>query len=167
MELSPGMKLPSPWYLALILCMPGVRFVTTRLAVPPAAATCPSTLEPSKNTTFPVGVPYCELNVALRVTGELTSADELLLVTTTVAGYSTAAIELLVMKLPSPSYRADTLWTLCDKVVTTRLAVPLVATACPSKAVPSKNATLPLGVPSGEFTVAVKVTDGAVSVDEG
>ena len=53
-------------------------------------------------------------------------------------------------------------WVATLKAEVTNVAVPELSVPVPSEVVPSKNSTLPVGVPAPEpvtLTVAVKVTD--------
>src|SRR4051794_13461524 len=52
-----GGNVPAPGYEAVTEWAPAVRPVSVRLAAPPTRATVPSTVEPSKKVTLPVGSP--------------------------------------------------------------------------------------------------------------
>ena len=60
-----------PEYTAVMVCLPGVRTVVVRVALPLLSrGTVPRTVEPSSNVTVPVGVPApLDATVVLRTTG--------------------------------------------------------------------------------------------------
>jgi hypothetical protein len=69
-EVEP-LKLASDPYTAVIECGPGVSAEVESVACPPASATAPSEVAPSKKVTVPVGVPEpgaVTATVAVRVT---------------------------------------------------------------------------------------------------
>jgi hypothetical protein len=60
-----------PEYTAVMVCLPGVRAVVVRVALPLLSrGAVPRTVEPSWNVTVPVGVPApLDVTVVLRTTG--------------------------------------------------------------------------------------------------
>jgi hypothetical protein len=103
------------------------------------------------------------VTVAVKVTGS-PWADGLLFETRVVVVDALLTVwviglDVLLWKLASPPYVAVRVWvpTLNPEMVSDPL--PLVIVDVPSKIVPSKNETVPVGVPPlGPVTVAVSVT---------
>lgn len=100
-------KLESPLYWALIVCVPTDRVEVERFACPPLSAAVPSVVAPSRKVTVPVGVPLVfEATVAVKVTdcpwvefGLLDDSDVDVPAWLTVYG---RADELLPLKVESP-----------------------------------------------------------------
>ena len=70
------------------------------------------------------------------------------------------AVEVLAANMESPPYAAVTEWVPTVSVDVVNVAIALLFKApLPSEAVPSRNVTIPVGIPEvGEVTVAVNVT---------
>ena len=67
-ELVTDTKFESPAYTAVIECVPPVRVDVLYVAIPDANGAEPSSVAPSKKSTFPLGVPTEEDMVAVNVT---------------------------------------------------------------------------------------------------
>src|ERR1051325_6770026 len=59
-----GAKSPDGRYAAVTECVPAPSALDASVAAPPLSATLPSDVEPSKNSTAPVGVPAALVTVA-------------------------------------------------------------------------------------------------------
>jgi hypothetical protein len=75
-------------------------------------------------------------------------------------------LDVLVLKSPSPLYTAEKFWFPAASVVEESVATPLAFNASLASWVdPSKNVTLPVGVPAAEeLTVAVNVNVGVLEL---
>src|SRR5262249_34417291 len=127
----------------------------------------PMDAPPSRNVTVPVGVPApggLAFTVAVKVIAwpntdgltELVTAVELFALLTVCV----MAAEVLAVKFASPAYVTVIVWfpTASERVL--KVALPAVSVPLPMLAPPSRNVTVPLGVPVPELavTVAVNVT---------
>src|SRR6266478_1658566 len=77
---------------------------------------------------------------------------------------SVSTAEVLVLKLPSPLYTAVIEWVAAESVEVVNVALPELSVPLPSEVAPSRNVTVPLGVPvpgATTATIPVKVTDCA------
>jgi hypothetical protein len=140
-----------------------------KFATPFDTVTVPIVLDPSLNTTLPVGVPPpgdTALTVALKVTvwpkfegfsDEVSTIDVDAGLTTCVT-----AGEVLVPKLLSSLYTAVIAWFPTDNDEIARLAVPPASATVPIVVLPSLKVRLPVGVPTEGatgLTVPTKVID--------
>jgi hypothetical protein len=72
------------------------------------------------------------------------------------------AADVLLLKLLSPAYETVIVWLPTVRDELAKVALPELKLDVPSVATPSKNVTVPVGVPepgATALTVAVKVTD--------
>jgi hypothetical protein len=166
------LKLPSPPYTAVIVCVATLSPLVLKVAWPPLSVPVPKVIPPSLNVTVPPGVPLpgaLALTVAVKVTPWPHTdglAEELTLVVV-LAGltvwFNGAPVLSLPLKLLSPLYTAVTVWPATESEVMAPLVAlpPLTLTGLP-KAVPSiENWTVPVRVPApGDtaLTLAVKLT---------
>jgi len=153
----------------VIECVPTASVDVVSDATPlPLSVPVPRAIVPSRKVTVPVGVPdVLDLIVAVNVTGapldveaaELTNA---VVVALAAAGVmvSIAAAEVLPAKLAVPLYLAVIECVPTVSVDVVKVATPLpLSVPVPSKVVPSRNVTVPVGVPPlPSLTVAVHVT---------
>lgn len=154
----------------MIVWLPALSEETTRTATPfPLRVPGPRVFVPSKNVTVPVGVPPPEpVTVAVKVAafptmegfGEELSATEVdkPLIT------CDSAVEVLTAKIELPLYFAVIEWVpiASEDVVKVATAEPgalELKFVVASEVVPSRNVTVPVGVPPELLTVAVNVTD--------
>jgi hypothetical protein len=171
-------KLPSPPYVAVMLCAPGASDDVLKVAVPPGlTAPLPRVVVPSLKTMLRVGVPAPgamtatvaeNVNVCPGVsvppvrTGELTVVAALLTMNGT-------ATEVLPAKIVLPRYLALRACAPTAKFETVRLAVEVVIVpggggstgvrATTESGFPlSRNCTLPSGAPLDETTLTLIVT---------
>lgn len=156
-------KLASPLYVALIVCTPAIRSGMENVACPALSVPVPIAAAPSKNVTVPVGVPgELSVTVAVKVTvwpavaGFSEEVTAVLVGTPTTVCVKTA--EVLASNVASPWYAAVIEWEPTASAEVDSVAWPALSVAVPIVVVPSRNATVPVGVPT-PVTVAVKVTD--------
>jgi hypothetical protein len=156
--------------------LPTARAVVVRVAVAERSrATVPSVVDPSWKVTVPVGaisLGETARTTAVKVTGEPTidGLAEEMIVALAAAGTGGApgstiwvkTADVPAIKFTSPLYTAE---IACDPAVrpeTLSVACPLESrTLLPRLVEPSRNVTLPLGVPlagAGTVTVAVRTT---------
>jgi hypothetical protein len=163
------LKLLSPLYTAVIECEATLNELVLKVAEPALSAFVASEVAPSLNVTVPVGVPApapVGVTVAVKVTdwpktvglAEEANAVALPLLLTVCE----IALEVLVVKLPSPPYTAVIACaaTLSEDVL--KVAWPELRLPVPIVVAPSLNVTVPVGVPAPAplgVTVAVNVTD--------
>lgn len=163
-------KLASPPYAALIEWVPAASEEVENVATPDALSVpVPRVVEPSLNVTIPVGVPMLPAafdTVAVNVTccpvvAALGAAVTAVIVSATVTISVTIAVEVLPRKLVSPEYFAVIEWIPTDSDEVMNAACPFTfSVPVPICMLPSKNCTVPVGVPVVELeTVAVNVTD--------
>jgi hypothetical protein len=143
--------------------VPIARYFVLYEAWLPARVTVAIVVPPSWNTTVPVAVPpYWLATVAVYVTTSLITA-----------GFCEDAREVVVIAAFTPWVNdADALeLNFCDPWYTAVIerepapsndvetdALPFANVALPSAVEPSKNTTIPVGVPAADFTLAVNVT---------
>ena len=125
-------------------------------------------MAPSENVTKPVGVPIPDETAAVKVTLVPSSAGLGVATRSVVVGaaltvWVTGKLELDA-KAGSPLYAAVTTWSPTVRPTVETLAWPAVTVPTPSGVTPSEKATVPVGVPAKDVTVAVKVT-GAPKVE--
>ena len=163
-------KLPSPAYDAVIECVPCVNAEVANVVFPVmSSAPMPSVVVPSRNVTIPVGtvVPEAGVTVAVKVTNCPTpdglADDATAVVVDTSAAFTTCdSDDVLGAKLPSPPYDAVIECVPWVSAAVANVAVPVLSSApVPSVVAPSKNVTVPVGVPVPDVgaTVTVNVTD--------
>lgn len=161
----------SPEYSAVIEWLPVASELTAHPTLPatstfalqPAIAAAPSL-----KVTVPVGVPAAAVTAAVKVTSwpaelDVDGAESAVAVGAAAATMVYATVgDVLVWKDALPAYTAVSERAPTARLVVVQVATPAasVAAAQPEIAVPSdRNATLPVGVPDPEVTVAVSVTD--------
>ena len=160
-----------------MLCEPSARLDTVQLAVPPASAFAsqPAMGAPlSWNATLPGGVPPAEATVALKVTASpsvvVVEVPVSVVVVDAVLTMWTMPLELLPACVASPAYDAVMAWPPTASAEVVQVAVPPESAAAPQPAIalePSRNATVPAGVPLEADTVAVKVTAWPKALEAG
>jgi hypothetical protein len=155
-----GSKVASPWYAAVIECVPETNAEVEREACPAFSVPLPMDVAPSKKITVPVGDPV-PVTVAVKVTGcpavdGLTSEITEMLVGCPCTTWLTAA-EMLPEKFASPEYTAVMECEPAVKVAVVNVAWPALKVPLPIVVAPSRNVIVPVGVPAAAVTVAVKV----------
>jgi hypothetical protein len=160
-------KLASPEYFAVIEWFPTAKEDVLNVACAFALSEpLPIWVVPSRKFTLPVGVPLAALETmavkvtccpAVTITAEEVSAVEVAAWTVSL----TAVYEVLPVKFVSPKYFAVIEWIPSDKDEVLKAACPdAFSVPVPICMLPSKNCTMPVGVPVVELeTVAVNVTD--------
>src|SRR5262245_11060529 len=155
---------------------PATAKLVVNVAVPLApTATVPRTTLPSWNVTVPVGVPAPGATVdtvAVKVTAWPVTAgltdDPRVSVVAAGLTVTVVAAEVLAAKPLTPKKDAVSAWVPTNSDVG-RVARPAVSSGAePSSVLPSWKKTVPIGVPAGEVTVAVSVSNcptTAVAVD--
>jgi hypothetical protein len=161
------LKFESPPYSAVMECVPAVRADVLSAATPlPFRTPVPSVAAPSLNVTVPVGVPPVDVTVAVNVTDcpnvDAFGADVSVVVVVPLLTVCVSVVDVLLVKLPSPSYAAV---MACDPAASVELEnvawPPALSVPVPNVVVPSLNVTVPVGVPlpgAVAATVAVNVT---------
>src|ERR1700674_2513113 len=143
------------------------RLEVVKEAWPAFSVAVPSVAAPSMNVTVPVGVPEpgaFAVTVAVKVaacpnTAGLADAASAVALAAWFTAWLSAA-DVLVVKLASPLYTAVMLWLATDRLEVVKEAWPAFSVAVLSVAAPSRNVTVPVGVPEPgtlAVTVAVKV----------
>jgi hypothetical protein len=157
-----------PLYEAVIGWLPTVSEAMENLAVPEPTLAIPRVIVPSRKVTVPevLAVPgACTVTAAVKVTNwpaveeltELDSAAELVSLLTVCV----MADETLALKLLSPLYRMLIGWVPTASVDGVSVAVPELKFAVASVVAPSRNVTVPVGIPVpvvADITLALKVT---------
>src|SRR5262245_6267257 len=156
---------------------PATAKLVVNVALPPVpTATVPRITFPSLKVTVPVGVPapgataatLAEKVTAWPVTAGLTDDPR---VSVVAAGLTVTivAAEVLAAKPVTPKKEAVSAWLPTNSDVV-RVARPVASSGAePSRVLPSRKKTVPIGVPAGEVTVAVSVSNcprTAVASDE-
>ncbi len=149
-------------YVAVMEWEPTTRSGVVKVAWPAARAPVPMAAAPSKNVTVPVGVPDALLTVAVKVTACPNTdglSEEITLVLVEIPfTVCVSAAEVLGSNAESPRYEAV---MECEPTLSAEVesvADPAFSVAVPSEIVPSKNSTVPVGVPPVPVTLAVKAT---------
>ena len=144
------------------------------MATPLVRLPVPTIVVPFTKLTAPVGVPapvVVDVTVAVNVTGcpkVMEVFDAVNAVEVAAFTVSDTAVEVLVLKLASPSYLAVSELAPSGSAVVVRIPTPLLSVPEPSAVVPLKKSTVPVGVPPPGLTgaiVAVSVT--VAPTDEG
>lgn len=138
-----------------------------RVATPLVTVPVPRLVEPLKNVTVPVGSPVVGgmgVMVAVRVSGVVGASgfEEDVSAMVSFTTTSIRALDVTALKLASPEYEAVMLWLPTASVVLVNVVCPFVRVPVPRVVVPSRNVTVPVGVPVAGMTaatVAVNVTD--------
>src|SRR6516165_2706304 len=157
-------------------CPPAAAKLVVSAAVPPGpTATVPRTTVPSLKVTVPVGVPApgpTAATVAVKVTDWPVTAGltDDFRATVVAAGLTVTVVaaEVLAAKPLTPKKEAVSAWLPTNSDVgSVAWPVPSSGTE-PSSVLPSLKKTVPIGVPAGEVTVAVSVSNcptTAVAID--
>ena len=166
-----GAKLASPPYVAVMECDPAASEEVASVATPEELSVLvPGVVEPSLNVTVPEGVPTAPIafdTVAVNVTDWPVvaglGAAAIAVVVDSRFTVSVSAADVLPVKFVSPEYFAVIEWVPIASDDVLSVACPFAPSApVPICAAPSKNTTVPVGVPVVELkTVAVSVTDCA------
>jgi hypothetical protein len=160
----------------VIECVPTASVDVVKLAkLPPFSAPVPSVVVPSRKVTVPVGVPeVLDVIVAVNVTdapleteaAELTNAA---VVAVGAAGVmvSMSAVEVQLAKVALPEYLAVRECVPTASVDVVKVATPLPFNApVPRVVVPSRNVTIPVGVPEVlDRIVAVNVSGAPLDAE--
>src|SRR5574338_1098010 len=163
-ELALELKLESPEYVAVILWVPAPSVDVESVAVLAAKVPVPRIVAPSKNVTVPVLVPDAGDTgdtVAVNDTdwpeSDGFAFDDMVVVVPPLLTVCVIAGLVLGSKLESPEYTAV---MLCVPVASVDVneATPLASVPEPILLRPSRNVTVPVGVPPDPVTVAVNVT---------
>jgi len=136
-----------------------------KVATPPVSVPVPRVVAPSRNVTDPVGEPPAPVTVAVNVTDWPTSDGFTEEASAVVLAPRTAweiALEVLVAKFASPAYFAVIECVPAVSVDVANVATPELRVPDPRVVAPSRNVTVPVGVPPVTVTVAVNVTDWPV-----
>src|SRR5206468_2418571 len=153
-----GLKLPSPGYVVVIVCGPTASELVESVATPDALSTpVPMVDAPSLNVTVPVGMPAPgedAVTVAVNVT-PWPNTDGLTLDMSAVCVFALfttcglpASDPLLPLKFVSPGYVVVIVWLPTESVVVESVATPEpLRLTLPICVAPSKNSTVPVGVP--------------------
>ena len=143
-------------------CEPMDSAVVEKMAWPALSVAVPRVVVPSRKATVPVGVPVA-VTVAVKVTACPAVEGFSEEVTEVVVGWPitvcVSAAEVLPAKVLSPEYFAVMVCGPAVNVEVVNVACPTLRVPVPRIVGPSKNATVPVGVPDRAVTVAVKVTD--------
>jgi hypothetical protein len=160
-----AMKLASPPYAAVSECVPAESIDVLNMAITVLFnAPVPSVVVPSRKVTVPVGMPeVLDVIVAVNVTEAPldTEAAELTNAVVVTAGVmvSVTAAEVLPVKFALPLYLPVMECAPAASIDVVKVAIPvLFSVPTPSVVVPSRNATVPVGVPPLLATVAVHMT---------
>src|ERR1700712_3145096 len=139
-----------------MLCTPGVSAEVVRTAPPLAfKGAVPRLAVPSVNTTVPVGtgpllLTTVELNVMLVPMGTPVELAANAVVVAANCTISFTTLDCAAALTASPAYAAESAWIAAASCVVEKLATPLAFKfALPIALVPSKNVTVPIGVPVG------------------
>src|SRR6516165_3610454 len=150
--------------------------LVVNVALPPVpTATVPRITFPSLKVTVPVGVPApgaTAASLAVKVTAWPVTAgltdDPRVSVVAAGLTVTAAAAEVLAAKPLTPKKEAVSAWVPTNSDVG-RVAWPVPSSGTePSSVLPSLKKTVPIGVPAGEVTVAVSVSNcptTAVAID--
>jgi ribosomal protein L11 len=155
----------SPLYVAVMECVPTLRVDRASEAVPALSVAVPIEVAPSKNVTAPVGVPPVLVTVVESVTdcpdvdGFADDVGALVVVVALFTVCESAVADVLVANDALPLYVAVIECVPTDKLETASEAEPLLSVAVPIEVAPSKNVTVPVGVPPVLVTVVESVTD--------
>ena len=143
-------------------CEPTASVEVENVAWPALSVPVPSVVVPSRNVTEPVGVPTA-VTVAVKVTAcpavEGFSEEATAVVVGWPITVCVSAVEVLPANVVSPEYLAVIECVPAVSVEVVSVAWPALSGLVPIALGPSKNVTLPVGVPERLFTAAVKVTD--------
>jgi hypothetical protein len=155
-------KFESPEYFAVIECEPPENVEVVKVATPPVSVPVPRVVVPSRNVTEPVGVPPAPVTVAVNVT-DWPTCDGLMEDVSAVALVPRTtwevALDVLDAKFASPAYFAVIECVPAVSVDVANVATPELRVPDPRVVAPSRNVTVPVGVPPVPVTVAVNVTD--------
>jgi hypothetical protein len=162
--------LVSPAYTAVTELVPEGIAVVGRMATPADSVAVPREVLPLKNVTVPDGVAGPVLaGVMVAVSVTLCPKDgvpgeaETVVVVVTFATVIVTAGDVLDVKVLSPEYTAVTALAPVARASGASEPEPPESVAVPSKVVPSKNETVPLGVPVSGLTGAT-VADNVTSL---
>jgi hypothetical protein len=158
--------LASPEYEAVILWLPTVRVDVAKAACPFDRGWAPMVVGPSRKVIVPLGIPAVDgeaRTLAVNVTDwplNDGSADEM---SATPAPWITwvRAVELVAEKLVPAEYDAVMVWLPTMRVEVEKAATPFDRAWVPRMFAPSRNVTIPVGVPVAGTTaemVTVNVT---------
>src|SRR5690242_14001827 len=173
---TPAESLPlnfvSPAYDAVRVCTPAARVLILRMATPVSSkAEAPKFVPPSRKTTWPVGIPPDELMVAVNVRDApgvaFAGAVRVAVVEKPATCIGTEL--LLARKTGSPPYCAVISWIPDFAKIASKVAEPSTKGAVPNGMAPSRNETVPMGVPglsSAPATLAVIVAFASTRVSE-
>jgi hypothetical protein len=155
-------KFESPEYFAVIECDPTASVDVANVATPELSVPVPSVVAPSRNVTVPVGVPPVPVTVAVNVTDwpaveGLTEEVSVVVLAFVFTTWVTTE-DVLAAKLESPPYCAVIEWEPRASVDVENDAAPPLSVPVPSVVAPSRNVTVPVGIPPVPVTVAVNVT---------
>jgi len=141
-------------------------------ALPFTRVTTPREVAPSLNVTVPVGTPEAgataltvELSVTVWPTVDGFGEEVKLVLEFPAFTVCPTAPDVLAANVAFPLNAAVSEWEPAARVVTLSEALPLTSVTVPSAVAPSRNVTLPVGIPAPEVTVALSVT--AWPSDEG
>src|SRR5207247_821350 len=126
-----ALKLPSPEYDTVMVCVPTDKPDVRKLAVPPDSVRLPMLTPPSLNVTVPVGVPTpgdTADTVAVKVTAWPNTvglmSDTTVVLVAALLTVCNRSLELLALKLPSPEYETVMVCVPTDSDAVEKLAAP-------------------------------------------